>query len=131
MGAKSVVIVPLVVGGQRIGYLHANYDHIQTFSEGQRRRLGSLAQQAAIVVLNIRQLRATQARVRREQLIRQITGRIQEAPDVDGVLQAAIQELGRAFGTSRNRIQFRPPQRTDEDGDNTRDLDGGAAGPLE
>jgi GAF domain-containing protein len=118
MGAKSAVIVPLIVGGQRIGYLHANYDHVQTFSEDQRRRLGSLAQQAAIVVMNIRQLRATQARVRREQLIRQITGRIQEAPDVDGVLQTAIQELGRAFGTSRNRIQFRPPRSTDEGGGN-------------
>jgi GAF domain-containing protein/HAMP domain-containing protein len=124
MGAKSVVIVPLVVGGQRLGYLHANYDHVQTFSEDQRRRLGSLAQQAAIVVMNIRQLRATQARVRREQLIRQITGRIQEAPDVDGVLQTAIRELGRAFGTSRNRIQFRPPQRTDEDGGDDGKLDG-------
>jgi GAF domain-containing protein len=118
MGAESVVIVPLIVGGQRIGYLHADYTHSRTFSEDQRRRLASLAQQASIVVMNIRQLRATQARVRREQLIRQITGRIQEAPDVDGVLQTAIQELGRAFGTSRNRIQFRPPQAMDEDGGN-------------
>ncbi len=116
MGAKSLVIVPLVVSGQRIGYLHADYDHVQTFSEDQRRRLSSLAQQAAIVVMNIRQLRATQARVRREQLIRQITGRIQEAPDVDGVLGTAIQELGRAFGTSRNRIQFRPPHTMDDTG---------------
>jgi GAF domain-containing protein len=68
--------------------------------------------------MNIRQLRATQARVQREQLIRQITGRIQEAPDVDGVLQTAIQELGRAFGTSRNRIQFRPPREIEDNGAN-------------
>jgi GAF domain-containing protein len=118
LGAKSVVIVPLVVGGQRLGYIHADYDHARTFSEDQRRRLASLAQQAAIVVMNIRQLRATQARVQREQLIRQITGRIQEAPDVDGVLQTAIQELGRAFGTSRNRIQFRPPREIEDNGAN-------------
>jgi hypothetical protein len=26
--------------------------------------------------------------------------------------------LGRAFGTSRNRIQFRPPRSTDEGGGN-------------
>ena len=118
MGAKSVVIVPLVVGGQRIGYIHADYDRVQTFSEDQRRRLASLAQQASIVVMNIRQLRDTQARVRREQLIRKITGRIQEAPDVDGVLQTAIRELGRAFGTSRNRIQFRPPREIEDHGKN-------------
>jgi GAF domain-containing protein len=113
MGANSVVIVPLVVGGQRIGYLHADYAAVQHFPEAARRRLVNLSQQAAIAVLNIRQLRATQARVQREQLIREITGHIQEATDVQGVLQTAVRELGRAFGTSRNRIQFRPhDQRT-------------------
>ena len=116
MGARSLVIVPLVVGGRRLGYLHADYDHVRTFSEDERRRLASLAQQASIVVMNLRQLRATQARVRREQLIRQITGRIQEAPDVEGVLQTAIQELGRAFGTSQNRIQFIPPREQESNG---------------
>lgn len=108
MGARSVVLMPLIVGGQRIGFIHAGYAYPQAFSEAERRRLVSLVQQAAIVVLNIRQLRATEARVRREQLIRQITGRIQEAPDVDGVLQTAVREIGRALGTSRNRIQFGP-----------------------
>jgi GAF domain-containing protein len=109
MNAHSVVIVPLVVGRQRIGYLHADFATPQRFSEAGRRRLMNLSQQAAIAVLNIRQLRATQARVQREQLIREITGHIQEATDVQGVLQTAVRELGRAFGTSRNRIQFRPP----------------------
>jgi GAF domain-containing protein len=108
MGARSVVVVPLVVGGQRIGFLHAGYAEPQVFSEAERRRLTSLAQQAAIAVLNIRQLRATEARVRREQLIRRITGRIQEAPDVDSVLQTAVMELGQALGTSQNRILFQP-----------------------
>jgi GAF domain-containing protein len=109
MHANSVVIVPLLVGGQRIGYLHADYAVAQRFPEAARRRLINLSQQAAIAVLNIRQLRATQARVQREQLIRQITGHIQEASDVRGVLQTAVRELGRAFATPRTRIQFRPP----------------------
>lgn len=108
--AGSVVLVPLVVGGQRIGYLHAEYASPQRFGEAARRRLVNLSQQAAIAVLNLRQLRATQARVERERMIREITGRIQEAPDVEGVLTTAVRELGRAFGTSRNRIQFRPPE---------------------
>lgn len=114
MGARSLVIVPLVVGGQRIGYLHTDYQDVRSFPESTRRRLISLAQQAAIAVLNIRQLQASEARVRREQLIREITGRIQESADVRGVLQIAVRELGRAFGTSHNRIQFRP---SDEDAD--------------
>ena len=109
MNAGSVVIMPLMVGGQCIGYLHADYATPRHFPEAARRRLLNLSQQAAIAVLNIRQLQATQARVRREQLIREITGHIQESTDVQGVLQTAVRELGRAFGTPRNRIQFRPP----------------------
>jgi GAF domain-containing protein/HAMP domain-containing protein len=111
LGAQSVILVPLVVGGQRVGYLHATYPERQSFSSQDRRQLASLSQQAAIAVVNIQQLRATEARVRREQLIRQISSRIQEAPDVEGVLQSTIRELGRAFSTSRNKIQFQMPKR--------------------
>lgn len=114
LGAQSLVIVPLVVGGQRIGYLHTDYREVREFPESARRRLISLTQQAAIAVLNLRQLQASEARVRREQLIREITGRIQASADVQGVLKVAVRELGRAFGTSYNRIQFRAP---DEDED--------------
>jgi GAF domain-containing protein len=113
-GAGSVVIVPLSVGGQRIGFVHADYSKPQVFSDASRRRMVSLAQQASIATLNIRQLRATEARVRREQLIRQISARIQEAPDVDTVLRTAVRELGRAFGTSSNRISLHLPGETDE-----------------
>jgi GAF domain-containing protein len=116
LGARSLVIVPLVVGGQRVGYLHTDFRIAKRFPESVRRRLISLAQQAAIAVLNIRQLQASEARVRREQLIREVTGRIQASTDVRGVLQVAVRELGRAFGTSHNRIQFHP-SRTDEDQD--------------
>ncbi|HOU12575.1 MAG TPA: GAF domain-containing protein [Anaerolineae bacterium] len=108
-GAKAVVLVPLIASGQRIGFLHAMYPQAVTFSEQERRRLESLTQQAAIAAQNRLQLLTIEARVNRERMIREITERIQAAPDVQGVLQAAVRELGRAFGTSRNRIQFRPP----------------------
>ncbi len=112
--AKSVVFVPLIASGQRIGFLHAMYPEAVRFSEQERRRLESLTQQAAIAAQNRLQLLTIEARVNRERMIREITERIQAAPDVEGVLQAAVRELGRAFGTSRNRIQFRPPRAAEE-----------------
>ena len=109
LGAESVLLVPLVVGGQRIGFLHADYPRHQEFPEEARRRLTSLAQQAAVAALNIRQLRETEARVRRERLIREVSARIQEAVDVEGVLKVAVQELRNAFGVARSRVIFKPP----------------------
>ncbi len=107
--ASSTIFIPLIAGGRWVGYVNAIYPEHKTFPEMGVRRLVSLAGQAAVVVQNIRQLRAIEARARREQLIRQITERIQQAPDVEGVLQAAVRELGRTFGTARNVIQFRVP----------------------
>ncbi|MFN2200942.1 MAG: GAF domain-containing protein [Caldilineaceae bacterium] len=114
-GAKSVIFVPLVASGQRIGFLHAMYPEQVRFSDQERRRLESLTQQAAIAAQNRLQLLTIEARVNRERMIREITERIQAAPDVQGVLQAAVRELGRAFGTPRNVIQFRPPEASEEE----------------
>jgi GAF domain-containing protein len=113
-GAKSILFVPLVASGQRIGFLNAMYPEPVRFSDQERRRLESLTQQAAIAAQNRLQLLTIEARVNRERMIREITERIQAAPDVQGVLQAAVRELGRAFGTPRNVIQFRPPQASQE-----------------
>jgi len=125
-GAKTVILVPLVASGQRIGFVHAMYPQSMAFSEQERRRLESLTQQAAIATQNRLQLLTIEARVNRERMIREITERIQAAPDVQGVLQAAVRELGRAFGTPRNRIQFRSPGEstgtgTDGDEENERE----------
>jgi GAF domain-containing protein len=85
------------------------YPEGKQFSEADRRRLESLTRQASIAVQNIRQLRTIQARALRERMIREITEKIQAAPDVEGVLQTALRELGRAFGTTHSRVQFRMP----------------------
>ncbi|MFN2283096.1 MAG: GAF domain-containing protein [Anaerolineae bacterium] len=113
-GAKSTLFLPLVASGQRIGFLNAMYPEQVRFSDQERRRLESLTQQAAIAAQNRLQLLTIEARVNRERMIREITERIQAAPDVQGVLQAAVRELGRAFGTPRNVIQFRPPQASED-----------------
>ncbi|MBN1873472.1 MAG: GAF domain-containing protein [Anaerolineae bacterium] len=107
--ATSTIFVPLVAGGRWVGYVNAIYSERAAFSEVGLRRLASLAGQAAVAIQNIMQLRTIQARARRERMIRQITEHIQQAPDVESVLQSAVRELGRTFGTSRSVVQFRTP----------------------
>lgn len=109
--AHSLIVAPLVAAGQKIGYIQATYIEAIGLTERNLRQLESLTRQAAIAVQNIRQLETIEARAQRERTIREITERIQQAPDVQGVLQAAVREVSRAFGTSRSRIQFRAPRR--------------------
>ena len=113
-GAASTIFVPLVAGRRWIGYVNAIYAEPRTFPASAVRRLVSLSGQAAVAIQNLRQLRTIEARARRERMIREITESIQAAPDVQGVLQTAVRELGRALGTPRNVVHFRPPEQLRE-----------------
>ena len=103
---RTIVFVPLVVGGQTIGTFVAAYGAVTRITDEEQRRLTTLTGQAAVAIQNIYQLDATAARARREQLIREIGEQIQAAPDVQSVLQTATRELGRALGAPRAVVRL-------------------------
>ena len=106
LGGKGAIFVPLVVGGQWIGFISVTYAEIIDFSDEESRRLLSITAQASVAIQNRYQLDVTASRARREQLIREITGQIQAAPDVEGVLKVAARELGQALQTSRTFVSL-------------------------
>jgi len=97
-GIRSILIAPLIVGGQWIGYVDALFAQKTDFSEADVRRLSVLAGQAAIVVQNVRQLEETRARASREQILREITGRMRGFADPETLARTAVRELGTALG---------------------------------
>ncbi|HEY89735.1 MAG TPA: GAF domain-containing protein [Thermoflexia bacterium] len=105
-GAQGTVFAPLVVGGHWIGYLNAIFGEELQVSEDEVRQLMALASQAAVAVQNRAQLEASAARARRERMIREISEQIQSASDVQGVLETAARELGRALRVSRTSVQL-------------------------
>jgi hypothetical protein len=48
-------------------------------------------------------------------LAREITGKIQAAPDVEAVLQTAVRELGRVMSTPRSFVQLGEAERGKHD----------------
>ena len=96
--AKSTIFVPLVARGQWIGYVNAIFGERVEFPESRVQQLMALAGQAAVVVQNLRQLEDIQARVRREQLLREITARVRGSTDPDAIMRIAVRELGEALG---------------------------------
>jgi GAF domain-containing protein len=97
-GAQSTIAVPLLVGGQWLGFVEGLFSEATEFSESGVRRLAALAGQAAVVIQNLRQLAETRARARREQILREITARVRGFTDPDTLAQAAVRELGTALG---------------------------------
>jgi GAF domain-containing protein/HAMP domain-containing protein len=117
LGVESAIFVPLVVGGQWIGYINATYQQLTSFPEPETRRLMAISGQAAVAVQNLRQLRQIQARARREALIREITGRIRGSIDLDTILQTTLTEVTKALGTSHGAIRLGTKESLKADGD--------------
>ena len=97
-GIRSILIAPLIVSGQWIGYVDALFAEKTDFSEAEVRRLSVLAGQAAIVVQNVRQLEETRARASHEQILREITARMRGFADPETLARTAVRELGTALG---------------------------------
>jgi GAF domain-containing protein len=106
MQAQSFAMIPLATLEQGLGTLMIICRSPHAFTERELRLYQSVADRAAIAIENRRLLEATQARARRERLIREITGKVQRSVDLDTILRTTVQELGRALGASHAVVRL-------------------------
>jgi PAS domain S-box-containing protein len=95
---RSILIFPLITGGQWIGIVLGQASTPQTFSLEQIRQISSLVSQAATVSQTQRLFEQTQSRARREQLLREITAKVYAAPDAETIMKTAVKEVNRIMG---------------------------------
>jgi GAF domain-containing protein len=96
--SRSAIFVPLVAGGQWVGFVMAAYRQPRKFPAEDVRRLVALAGQAAVAVNNLRLLDQTQALAQREKNLRQITSMVRGSTNADTILRTATRELGTVLG---------------------------------
>jgi GAF domain-containing protein len=96
--------VPLSVRDQILGELIIQGD--EDWTPEQRRLLEAVATQAAFALENARLLNESQQTALRERIASGITERIWSSQSIDGILQTAIRELGRALEASEASIEL-------------------------
>lgn len=97
--AESWVGVPLNFSGKVIGVMALqSYEMGYTYSEQHLNLLTAIASQATIAVENARLIEATTARAEEEQMLRQISARVNTAVDAESILRTAAEEIGRVLG---------------------------------
>jgi hypothetical protein len=57
-----------------------------------------------VALENLRLLAASQRRARREEIIREITGKIRSTTNVDDILKTTVTELGKVLGAPRGGV---------------------------
>jgi GAF domain-containing protein len=68
------------------------------WTEDESEAIRAIVQQATLALDSARLFEETQHRAGRERLINEITARIRSSATIEGVLNAAVREIGRATG---------------------------------
>ncbi|HQE91222.1 MAG TPA: GAF domain-containing protein [Anaerolineae bacterium] len=97
--AAHRLAVPVKVRGEVIGVVDfAKPGEGSTWTTEEVTLAESLAEQLGVALESARLYQDSQRRAAREQMTREITGRIRETLDVETVLQTAAREIGEALG---------------------------------
>jgi GAF domain-containing protein len=104
---SSVLVIPLSTYQHRLGFLLVAYKtKSKNFSKEQSRYYHTIVQQMVVAIENLRLLEASQRRARREEIIREITGKIRSTTNIDDILKTTVSELGKVVGASRGGVML-------------------------
>ncbi|MDQ4094594.1 MAG: GAF domain-containing protein [Actinomycetota bacterium] len=107
---KAFLGVPLQERGEMVGALYLTKEAAQgPFSEADEDTVAALGALAAVGILNARLFQAEAERARNSDLLQSLASRIRRSLDTGQVLEAAVEELGRAAGASRCYIRLSDP----------------------
>lgn len=104
--------VPLTLRDQIIGEI--NLASEQEWTPEERNLIEAIATQAALALENARLLEESQKLAARDHLIAEITSKIWSANTLDGILQTAIKELGRALDANIATIELKMEEQPHE-----------------
>ncbi|MBN2387735.1 MAG: GAF domain-containing protein [Anaerolineales bacterium] len=101
----SILAVPVRLRGQTIGTLDLHFDNPDVLPETVA-LVEEAASRLALALENARLVQDAQRLATRERQVNLITSQIQQATDLDRVLQNTIRELGNTLGVPRTFIQI-------------------------
>lgn len=105
-GLRSLLAMPLAVGGRVLGTLNIASRRTGAYSPAELILLEQLGNQVAIALENARQFQRAQHRATYEEALSQITSQLQQQTDLRNILQQTLQDLGRVLGARQARVRL-------------------------
>jgi GAF domain-containing protein len=104
---RSLALLPIQSDQRQPGLLMVVTGQTpHAFAPGEMRLLALLSEQMAAALERARLLEQTQARARRESVIRDVSDRMQRAVDIESLMRITAEDLARALGASGAYVQM-------------------------
>ena len=101
------IAVPIKLREKVVGVLNVRaVDNKRTWSQGELAMVQAISERVAFALENARLLEDSQRRAAREQAIGEISNRISSAVEIDDILRATVNELGKKLKNSEIVIQL-------------------------
>jgi PAS domain S-box-containing protein len=107
--AKSIAFVPLVVGGQWVGFVQAVFGQPTLFPPTKVRQMLALLAQAAVVTESIQRLFRTEQQARREQVLREFSNVINTGENVFKNMPQAAEQIQQLVPFSKINLAIVSP----------------------
>lgn len=103
---SNMAFVPLMAGAKVIGVMSVQNYQFHDFTVQDIALLSGIANHVGLALENLRLFTETQRRAERERLINEINQKIQGAQTVQGAMQTAVSELGRALKVKKAVVEL-------------------------
>jgi PAS domain S-box-containing protein len=109
LGVRALALAPIAYNGHTVAALALEqFDEPRRFSEEEIKLIRAATEQTAVALYQAELYSEAREAARRESLIRKINAAIHSSLDPDAVLQAIVNELGKAFSVCRCRLALLP-----------------------
>ncbi|MBN1580231.1 MAG: GAF domain-containing protein, partial [Anaerolineae bacterium] len=107
---ETTVSVPVAVGEEIVGRVGVRVSPDKPLSPQERAVLDAVSTQVAEAMERARLLEETQSRAAQESVIGEIAARMQQATDMESLMQITAEELNRVLAASRVYVRLGTPQ---------------------
>src|SRR5690606_10316041 len=107
-GVRSIMIAPIRFRGRGAGLIEVGSRHLHPYSETDVALFQQMITQFAVALENSEAYAQSQRAAKNQALVNAITAQLQRHSDAQQMMEAAIEELGKALGARRARVRLAP-----------------------